>query len=449
MGITGFWNLVREYGSKDSQKDILMAHLEGKSLAIDANGFMYQYLHGEDKTFNFVNQFVWLYLDFKRIGAKPIFIFDGKPPDAKEEATRKKRREKKRQDYEKIQELERDILNKKSKFDIPQEFVLPGGNASKIQFPEVPSEELSNIYWKETELEKKKSNYLDVNKDNISIVITVLKHLGAHVFISEEGESEGTCCILNRLGLVDIVVSRDSDCFVFGAKCLVKDIGSKESRDMQLNDSPLKYSNMKMYDVPKILSDLSLDDTKKMIDFTILCGCDYTKKKIKGLGAKTAYNMIIKHKTIEKCIEVWTTKINDSFKGKSLVAKQKKETEKIKKTTNLVDEEDIQDQVEINLVKQKEEAQVPDIKEFDYIAARKVFEEYCFKQDVSEETKHHINHPHVLLDKVLSKENISQLSDYLQTQFKEFPDVDVEFYINSWSSVIEKMIIKLQNTNNL
>lgn len=41
---------------------------------------------------------------------------------------------------------------------------------------------------------------------------------------------------------------------------------------------------------------------EQFIDICILCGCDYCGT-IRGIGPKTAYKLIVQHKTLEKVIE--------------------------------------------------------------------------------------------------------------------------------------------------
>jgi flap endonuclease-1 len=53
-------------------------------------------------------------------------------------------------------------------------------------------------------------------------------------------------------------------------------------------------------DLNKVLAGLELN-MEEFIDLCILCGCDYTST-IKGIGQKRAYELIKKHKTIEKAI---------------------------------------------------------------------------------------------------------------------------------------------------
>ena len=61
-----------------------------------------------------------------------------------------------------------------------------------------------------------------MNATTIKIVKTILKLLGAIVIKSPEGEAEGTCCLLKRLGYCDYVISADSDRFAFGGIQLIK-----------------------------------------------------------------------------------------------------------------------------------------------------------------------------------------------------------------------------------
>ena len=56
MGIKGFWPFAEKNMQKHRKKQLLLKDLKGKTVAIDANGFIYKYLTGNlDKEFNYIN----------------------------------------------------------------------------------------------------------------------------------------------------------------------------------------------------------------------------------------------------------------------------------------------------------------------------------------------------------------------------------------------------------
>ncbi|MES1906333.1 MAG: DNA repair protein rad2, partial [Paramarteilia canceri] len=87
--------------------------------------------------------------------------------------------------------------------------------------------------------------------------------------IQSRFEAEAQCCALEELGLCDATASQDSDCFLFGTKCLIYD-----------------FFNQKK--LPKIFRTKEMRFTKEhYILFASITGSDYFSG-IKGIGPKMA-----------------------------------------------------------------------------------------------------------------------------------------------------------------
>ena len=92
MGVQGLWHLLAPAGRR-----MKIAGLEGKTLAIDISIWMLRimtgYINMGEKDF----KLSFLIGIFKRIiklicyGVKPVFVFDGKPPDLKRETVKNRR----------------------------------------------------------------------------------------------------------------------------------------------------------------------------------------------------------------------------------------------------------------------------------------------------------------------------------------------------------------------
>jgi 5'-3' exonuclease len=70
----------------------------------------------------------------------------------------------------------------------------------------------------------------------------LLGFLGAWV-VQSPGEGEALCALLNRLGVADAVAADDGDVIAFGAKTIVRNIGSRSNRE----------DKMRIYDMARIL----------------------------------------------------------------------------------------------------------------------------------------------------------------------------------------------------
>lgn len=93
---------------------------------------------------------------------------------------------------------------------------------------------------------------------------------------------------MNKIGKVDAVCSEDTDCLVFGATTMVRDVNNKKQ--------PLTEITRE-----KLLLDLDLTEDE-FIDMCILCGCDYASK-IEGIGPVKAYKFIKDLHSIENVLE--------------------------------------------------------------------------------------------------------------------------------------------------
>ncbi|KAH7825510.1 TFIIH basal transcription factor complex helicase XPG subunit [Monocercomonoides exilis] len=98
-------------------------------------------------------------------------------------------------------------------------------------------------------------------------------------FVTSAGEAEACCVQLEREGVVDGIVSEDSDCFPFGAHLVIRGLltGGEE-------DGIYAYSSRDIED----LLGLNQHD---IIDLSQLMGCDYSEG-IKGIGKMKALEVI-------------------------------------------------------------------------------------------------------------------------------------------------------------
>merc|ERR1719480_117700 len=185
-------------------------------------------------------------------GIKPVYVFDGKPPDLKLgelEARRQKR------------QVATANLQK----------AVEAGNGEDI----LKSTKMTVRVTKEQNEETKR----------------LLRLMGLPV-VDAPSEAEATCAALCRDGKVFAAATEDADCLTFGTKLLIRNLMAAESQKKQILEVSLD----------RALEQLNITMTQ-FIDFCILCGCDYTCT-LKGIGPSTAIKLIIEHGTLEKVLEV-------------------------------------------------------------------------------------------------------------------------------------------------
>lgn len=92
------------------------------------------------------------------------------------------------------------------------------------------------------------------------------------------GEAEAFCAHLNANGLVDGVISQDSDCFAYGARRVFRNF----TLSMQGSTGSIGGS-VDIYDLDVV--ERSVDfGRNKVIVMALLCGCDYCPEGVGGVG---------------------------------------------------------------------------------------------------------------------------------------------------------------------
>ena len=181
-------------------------------------------------------------------GIKPIWVFDGLPPD-----------------------LKRNELRKRKKMKMAANEIMED------------AKEIGDI---KEELKQHKRT-VKMSGKIIDDAMKMLSLMGLPV-IKAKSEAEAQCVDLLKRGLVDAVASEDLDCLTFGCKLMIKGLKAKKDAIFEI-------------DLPKVLIGLELT-MDEFIDFCILCGCDYTQT-IKNFGPVSALKYIQEYKTIEKVLE--------------------------------------------------------------------------------------------------------------------------------------------------
>lgn len=103
-------------------------------------------------------------------------------------------------------------------------------------------------------------------------------------------EADAQLAFLEQQGIVDGVITEDTDLLVFGCrKCLYKLDNNGNAVLIRLIENLTSVTDLQM-------RDWTLNDFRRMC---ILSGCDYLKN-IAGIGLKTAHKLLKRCKTIEK-----------------------------------------------------------------------------------------------------------------------------------------------------
>tara|TARA_X000001036_G_scaffold440081_1_gene494265 strand:+ start:7527 stop:8573 length:1047 start_codon:yes stop_codon:yes gene_type:complete len=278
MGIKNLMSVIKKHCDEDTWNNVMPlttvskpVNAETSRVAVDTSLLLYKYRHAS--TINnkdlhivgFINRVIF-YLQSKII---PIFIFDGKPPDEKTNTLLERKNHK-----EKIEAQINDLQEKLEKTE---------ENESKQDL--------------EKQIDSIKKSVVYVTKEHFEDVRTILGFMGIPYFDPSEsglgGEAEHICASLQKKGVVDHVVSDDTDTFAFGATSILRTASKGHVNHLFLGS---------------ILRGLEMN-YKEFVDFCIICGCDYcgTVSKVGPVGA---YSAIKKYKNIE----TWLDNMNENIK---------------------------------------------------------------------------------------------------------------------------------------
>ncbi len=238
-------------------KDIIVAEpisfgdLSGKTLAVDALNTIYQFLSSirqpdgtplmdaNGEVTSHLAGLLYRTTNFIKLGIKPVYVFDGKPPDLKLKTLRARR--------ERKLEAEREWEKAKSEGRI-SDAMKYGKRTSKLT-----------------------SDMLDESRSLLTLM--------GVPWIDAPSEGEAQCTRIVQRGDAWAVASQDYDSLLFGAPLLVR--GLSMSGNMELNILELK----------KVLGSLSIT-REQLIDLSILVGTDFDPG-VHGIGPKKALKAVL------------------------------------------------------------------------------------------------------------------------------------------------------------
>jgi flap endonuclease-1 len=290
----------------------------GKKVAVDISIFLHRFIKiaGEDK---WIPLLVNLLLLLKKYKIKTVCILDGEPPKEKLEE-RKKRRDSSGKVKEKVNEL-RDLIsqveelieenkdsNESNEKSNSLEFDLELNLRHKIKeicMKQKDSDKFDAINYRNPHQslkilkiieEKFAKQCIVITREHSEMVKEICEYLGIPC-IRALTEAETLCAVMCYKGIVDAVISEDSDVLCYKCPILLSHIDLKNE-----TFSEIRYKNL--------VQKLDLTE-EQFLDFCIMCGCDYNSRiklplsktnktgRQTGIGPAKAYKLIKEHGTIE------------------------------------------------------------------------------------------------------------------------------------------------------
>ncbi|XP_043276966.1 flap endonuclease 1 [Venturia canescens] len=266
MGILGLSKIIADL-APGAIKEKELKHYFGRKVAIDASMCLYQFLiavrsegaqltSADGETTSHLMGTFYRTIRLVENGIKPVYVFDGKPPNLKggELAKRAERRD-------------------------------------EAQKALQVAEEAGNV----EDIEKFNRRLVKVTSTHADEAKQLLTLMGIP-FVNAPCEAEAQCAALVKAGKVYAVATEDMDALTFGSNVLLRHLTFSEARKMPVQE----------FHYDKVLQDMELS-RNEFIDFCIMLGCDYTNS-IKGIGPKRAIELIKAHRSLEKIIENLDTK---------------------------------------------------------------------------------------------------------------------------------------------
>uniref|UniRef100_A0A0K0F8L7 Flap endonuclease 1 n=1 Tax=Strongyloides venezuelensis TaxID=75913 RepID=A0A0K0F8L7_STRVS len=261
MGIKNLSKAIQEFAPA-SVKTFEFKNYFGRVVAVDASMCLYQFLiairqegvtlQSEDgQTTSHLNGFFYRTIRMMEAGIKPVYVFDGKPPELKSHELDKR--------TERRAEAEASLKEAKDKGDTAG-------------------------------VEKYEKRLVRVTKEQNDECKRLLSLMGVP-YVDAPCEAEAQCAELCKKGKVFATATEDMDALTFGSNILLRHLLAPESKKIPIQE----------FNLNNALKEMGFT-MEQFIDYCIILGCDYTES-ILGIGPKKAFDLIKVHKNIDTIIE--------------------------------------------------------------------------------------------------------------------------------------------------
>ncbi|KAL3102033.1 hypothetical protein niasHS_003442 [Heterodera schachtii] len=261
MGIKDLSKVIADHSPSAIKTNEMKAYF-GRRIAIDASMSLYQFLIAirqdgaqltteEGETTSHLNGIFYRTIRMMDNGIRPIYVFDGKPPELKSIELDKR--------MERRAEAEKQHLEATERGD-------------------------------KADIDRFGRRLVKVTKEQSDECKHLLSLMGVPV-VEAPCEAEAQCAELVRAGKAYATATEDMDALTFGSKILVRHMTFSEAKKMPIKEFSLE----------RALKDWEISQDE-FVDLCILLGCDYCAT-IKGIGPKKAFELIKKYKSIETILE--------------------------------------------------------------------------------------------------------------------------------------------------
>jgi len=265
---------LKELIPDQARKTIELIELKGKVVSIDGYNALYQFLtairqpdgtplrDSKGRITSHLSGLFYRTINLLEHGIKPVYVFDGKPPELKamEIARRKKIKEEAVKKYE--------------------EALAKGDLEAAKRYAQMASK---------------------LTEDMVDAAKKLLTAMGIP-WVQAPAEGEAQAAHMAAKGDVWATGSQDYDSLLFGAPRLVRNLTITGKRKLPRKDVYVEIKP-EVIILDELLKTLGIT-REQLIDIAILLGTDYNPEGVKGIGPKTALRYIKTYGSLEKVLKV-------------------------------------------------------------------------------------------------------------------------------------------------
>jgi 5'-3' exonuclease len=327
MGIDQLSKFLKK---REVYETLNISTLKYTKLGIDAPMFLYKFKGVTDPNTNeWLGCFVSFVTFLRKNDIHPIFVFEGKAPPEKAQ-TQADRREQKQKVMGKTDAMEQDLNEYIGSGTISpllaetwEKIKAKGKNKSLLVKPTLVKSFISTDDIKE-EINHRRRYEISIKREDIVSLKQLLKIMGVS-YIQSNGEAETDCVSLFYDGVIDYIVSEDTDVLAYFPPLEFENAFKELKVIVNFNINEFTFTQISKQ---KVLETLNLT-AESFRDFCIMCGTDYNKN-IFRVGVERSYKFISDYYTIEN-VPLDTTILNH-IRGRELfeVKKNPKILKKVK-----------------------------------------------------------------------------------------------------------------------
>ncbi|KAI8818775.1 PIN domain-like protein [Fimicolochytrium jonesii] len=262
MGISGLTKVIGDHAPTAIRENEIKNYF-GRKVAIDASMSIYQFLiavrqqdgmqltNEAGETTSHLMGIFYRTIRMVENGIKPVYVFDGKPPDLKADELKKR-------------------LEKRTEAEAKAEAATEAGDTENF--------------------DKFSRRTVKVTKEHNNECKKLLRLMGIP-YIEAPCEAESQCAALAAAGKVFAAGSEDMDTLTFGSPILLRHLTFSEQRKMPIAEIHLD----------KALEGLQMT-MDQFIDLCILLGCDYCDS-IRGIGPHRAVALMKECGSLEAVLQ--------------------------------------------------------------------------------------------------------------------------------------------------